>query len=159
MANREAVPVPVPADPGRRLGATCAGRSLSSPAEDEVVEARRRIHWHVLGIDADGNHIIEVANTGIRGATCAHGRLPIQGSTTERGDPSPDRAHWNGQTGLVDAACYKDLVRRTRSRFFRCRIHDPKTVNDLQNCPAGRDGSRFFERQGFGLSATPHLKE
>jgi hypothetical protein len=78
--------------------------------EQELIEARRAIQWRVLGIDADGNHIFEVTN--------ASGQaLPV----LTVGVHSKDRwlngavrlkiGHIGpGQTGIVHADCYKDLV-------------------------------------------------
>jgi hypothetical protein len=81
-----------------------------SSAENEVVEARRRIHWRVLGIDADGNHIFEVANTGTRAVPLLtvgvrSKDLRLNGAVRLKiGQLGP------GQTGIVHADCYKDLM-------------------------------------------------
>jgi len=59
-----------------------------SSEEREMLEARRRISWLILGIDADGNQIIEVSNAGSRalpvlesfytGGECEHDKFLCQ---------------------------------------------------------------------------------
>lgn len=81
-----------------------------SGKEKEIIEARRLMRWRVLGIDAEGNHIFEITNTGQRvlatltvGARSKDGRLNGAVLLNIR-SVSP------GQTALLHASCYKGLV-------------------------------------------------
>jgi hypothetical protein len=81
-----------------------------SMEEREIIEARRLMRWRVLGIDADGNHILEVTNAGRRalatltvGARSKDGRLNGAVRLKVR-NVSP------GQTALLHVGCYKGLV-------------------------------------------------
>ncbi len=92
--------------------------------EQEVIQARRGIQWQVMGIDAGGNHIIEVTN--------ASGRaIPV----LTVGIRSKDRrlngaillkiGHIGpGQSGMVHAGCYKGLVSAHEIEVFA--LPDPQ---------------------------------
>ena len=102
--------------------------------EKEIVETRRRIQWRVLGIDPAGNHVFEVTNAGSRtlpvltvGVRSRNGRL--NGAVRLRiGDIGP------GQTAVLHADCYKDLVLPQEVETFA--LPDPR--------PEDRDGYSEF---------------
>jgi hypothetical protein len=79
-------------------------------AEEEVIEARRKIRWRVLEIDPSGDHVFEVTNGSCRtipaltvGLRSKNGRL--NGAVRLKiGDVGP------GQTAQLRAGCYKDLM-------------------------------------------------
>ena len=81
-----------------------------APEENEIVEARRQIHWRVIGIDETGSHIFEVTNKSNRtlpvltvGLRSKDRRL--NGATRLKiGHISP------GETAVLQADCYKQLV-------------------------------------------------
>lgn len=92
--------------------------------ERGIVEARRLMRWRVLGIDADGNHVFEVSNDGRRtlsaltvGVRSKDGRL--------NGAIRLDVRKLNpGQTALLHANCYTDLVAAQDVEVFP--LPDPK---------------------------------
>jgi hypothetical protein len=85
------------------------GPESFSPQEMEVIEARRKISWHVLGIDPEGKHIVTVANSGSRtlpvltvGVRSLDGRL--NGAVLlNTGVVGP------GQTAVLHVSCYAGL--------------------------------------------------
>jgi hypothetical protein len=94
--------------------------------EEELIEARRRIQWRVLGIDAAGNHIFEVTNAGRRalpvltvGARSKNGRL----NGAIRLDIS---GVGPGQTAVLHADCYKDLMPPTEIEPFALPDPEPE---------------------------------
>ena len=80
-----------------------------TPEEEEIVEARRRIRWRVLGIDTEGNHVFEVINTSNRGLPVltvgvrSRDRRLNGAILLDIGSVGP------GQTATLHAGCYKDL--------------------------------------------------
>jgi hypothetical protein len=78
--------------------------------ERQLIEARHAIQWRVLGIDADGNHIFEVTNASGRAlqlltvGVCSKDHRLNGAIRLKIGHIGP------GQTGIVHADCYKDLV-------------------------------------------------
>jgi hypothetical protein len=99
------------ADYGReKWGEILRGPAPFSVEEEQIVETRRRIRWRITGIDSSGDHIFEITNSGSRA-------LPF----LTLGVRSKDR-HLNGairlrigaigpgETAVVRADCYKDLV-------------------------------------------------
>jgi hypothetical protein len=108
-----------------------------SPNENQVVEARRHIKWRDVGIDADGNHIFEVANTGTR-------TLPV----LTLGVRSKDRrlngairlriGHIGpGQTDLVHADCYKDLISAPEIETFALPDPEPEDRERYRELDSG----------------------
>jgi hypothetical protein len=95
--------------PGRTWEQIIRGPEPFTATEHELIEARRRIRWAVVGIDAEGDHIIEVENRGTRplrlltvGVRSKDRRL--NGAVRIRiGHIMP------GQRDIVHASCYKDL--------------------------------------------------
>jgi hypothetical protein len=92
--------------------------------EQEVIEARRAIQWRVLGIDADGNHIFEMTNASRRA-------LPVLTVGVRSKDRRLNGAvllkieHIGpGQTGTVNAGCYKGLVSPREIEVFA--LPDPQ---------------------------------
>lgn len=49
---------------GKKWAEIMQGPKPFTPAEQELIETRRRIKWRVLGIDQEMNHIFEVTNSG-----------------------------------------------------------------------------------------------
>jgi hypothetical protein len=82
------------------------------------VEARRAMRWRVLGIDAGGNHVFEVTNASCRtlpvltvGVRSMDGRLNGAVRLKIRHlDP--------GQTMVLHADCYKDLIPPDKIEVF-----------------------------------------
>ena len=80
-----------------------------TPEEKEIIEARRRIRWRLVGIDMAGLHVFEVTNASRRtlpvltvGVRSRDGRL--NGAILLRiGHIGP------GETAELHASCYKDL--------------------------------------------------
>jgi len=109
-----------------------------SGEENEIIEARRLVSWRVLGIDPDGNHIFEITNTGRRalmaltvGARSKDGRL--------NGAIRLDVRHVGpGETALLHASCYKDLVQPQEVDVFA--LPDPQ--------PEDRDYYWEFKEKG-----------
>jgi|SRR5882724_5622651 len=103
--------------------------------EQEVIEARRAIQWRVLGIEAGGNHIFEVTN--------ASGRaLPMLTVGVRSKDRRLNGAvllkigHIGpGQTGIVHADCYKDLVSPHEIEAFA--LPDPQPEDREQYAELG----------------------
>ncbi len=92
--------------------------------EEEIIEARRSMRWRVVGIDADGNHVFEVTNAARRslasltvGARSKDGRL----NGAIRLSVHSVRP---GQTALLCAGCYKNLVPPQEVEVFA--LPDPK---------------------------------
>jgi hypothetical protein len=91
--------------------------------EEAIIEARRQIQWRVLGIDAAGNHKIEVTNAGSCtlpafkiGVRSKDGRL--NGAVRLGiGDLGP------GQTTVLHVGCYKDFRRPDELEVFQ--LPDP----------------------------------
>jgi hypothetical protein len=92
--------------------------------EKRIIETRRLIRWRVAGIDSDGNHIFEVSNMG---------QLTLPALTL--GVRSKDRrlngavylkiGHVApGQSTIVHADCYKNLVPPSEIEIFS--LSDPK---------------------------------
>lgn len=108
-----------------------------TPEEQEVIEARRHIHWRVLGIDTDGNHIFEVTNGGGRtlpvltvGVRSRNGRL--NGAIRLKiGHVGP------GQTAVLHADCYKDLMPPDEIELFS--LPDPQPEDRDQYWEFGQD--------------------
>jgi len=80
-----------------------------TPEEEAVIETRRGIHWRVVGIDNEGNHVLEVTNG-------SSGTLPVltvgvrsrdrrlNGAVLLRiGDIEP------GQTAMLHVDCYRKV--------------------------------------------------
>jgi hypothetical protein len=95
-----------------------------SAEEEKAIETRRLIKWRVLGIDMDGNHILEVSNAGIcklpvltLGVRSKNGRLNGAIRLNIR-NLSP------GQTTTLHADCYKTLVLPKEIELFS--LPDPK---------------------------------
>jgi len=86
------------------------GPSPFSDEERKIVQTRSRLHWKILGIDAERNHIFEVRNDGERklhwltiGLRSRDGNL--NGAVRlDVGGVGP------GQTAVVHHDCYKDFV-------------------------------------------------
>jgi hypothetical protein len=94
------------------------GPAPFSAREEEIIEARRCIHWHVKGIDPEGNHLVEVTNTGTRG-------LPV----LKIGIRSKDRrlngaallkieGLGPGMTTLLHIACYRGIRKPEELELF-----------------------------------------
>lgn len=111
--------------------------------EQELIEARRRILWRVLGIDAARNRIFEVTNTGIRalpvltvGIRSKDGRL--NGAVLLKiGHIGP------GQTAILHIDCYKDLMPPAEIEAFS--LPDPQP----------EDRERYEELANKSKSAAP----
>ncbi len=92
--------------------------------EAEIIEARRLIHWRVVGIDADKNHILEITNTGRR-SLCT---LTIGVKSKDRRLNGAVRVNIRhvgpGQTALVHAGCYNDLLPCEQVELFS--LPEPK---------------------------------
>jgi hypothetical protein len=92
--------------------------------EEEMIEARRRMEWRVLGIDAEGNHIFEVINTSCRtlpaltiGVHSKDGQL--------NGAIRLDIGHVEpGEAAVLKADCYKNLVPPEKVELFA--LPDPQ---------------------------------
>jgi hypothetical protein len=92
--------------------------------ENEMIAARRQIHWRVQGIDANGNHVFEVTNDSSRAF-----------STLKVGVRSKDR-RLNGavllkighigpsKTGVLHVDCYSNLVSLGEIEVFA--VPDPQ---------------------------------
>ncbi len=86
--------------------------------EQEIIEARRAIQWRVLGIDTDGGQMFEVTNASRR-------TLPVLTVGVHSKDRQLNGAvllkigHINpGQTKIVHADCYKNLVPPASVKMF-----------------------------------------
>jgi hypothetical protein len=107
--------------------------------EREIIDARRLIRWRVLGIDPGGDHIFEVTNTGRRalpaltvGVRSKNGRL--------NGAVRLNISHVGpGQTDLLRASCYKDLIPAEEIEIFA--LPDPKP----------EDRAQYWEFEGLSL--------
>lgn len=94
--------------------------------ELELVEARSRILWRVVGIDSDGNQIFEVTNAGNRTLPAftvgVHTRdRRLNGAVRLKiGHIQP------GQSALVHAGCYKQLVRPSEIEVFQLPDPEPE---------------------------------
>lgn len=80
-----------------------------TPEEREIVEARRKISWHIIGVDSNGDHIFEVRNLGSRSLRV----LTIGVRSRDRhlnGAIKLQIGHIGpGQKATVHADCYKEL--------------------------------------------------
>jgi hypothetical protein len=86
--------------------------------EEEIIKSRRQIHWRVIGIDATGDHIIEVTNAGSR-------TLPMLTLGVRTKDRRLNGAAFlqighigPGQTSVLHADCYKNLVSPNNIEVF-----------------------------------------
>jgi hypothetical protein len=92
--------------------------------EAEIIKARGSIHWALLGIDGERNHVFEVMNQSSRrlssltiGVRSKDGRL--------NGAIHLDIAHIRpGQKDIVRANCYKNLISPQEIEIFG--LPDPK---------------------------------
>ncbi|MEI7728030.1 MAG: hypothetical protein WCO56_00545 [Verrucomicrobiota bacterium] len=92
--------------------------------ETEIIEARRMMHWLVLGVDTDGNHIFEIINASqytlaalTVGVRSKDGRL--------NGAVRLNVHHVGpGQRAVLHTNCYKDLVSPQEAELFA--LPDPK---------------------------------
>ena len=107
-----------------------------SEEEKEIVEARKLIHWRLVGIDADGDSIFEVINAAQRslaaltvGVRSKDGRLNGAVRLNVR-NIAP------GQTDRLHVNCYKNIVAPQDVELFN--LPDPK--------PEDRDYYWEFER-------------
>jgi hypothetical protein len=107
-----------------------------TPLEQEIIETRRQIHWRVLGIDEDGNHVFEVSNAGKRtldvltvGVHSKDRRL--NGAVRLKiGHIGP------GQTAVLHRDCYKDLMPSHELEAFALpdpRPEDREAYHELGN--------------------------
>jgi hypothetical protein len=85
------------------------GPAPFTPEEEQILEARRQIRWRMVGIDADGNHVFEISNTGRR-------TLPVLTVGVRSRDKRLNGAVFlrighvgPGETAVLHADCYKDL--------------------------------------------------
>ena len=81
-----------------------------TPQEEDVIEARRRIRWRVLGVDRSGDHIFEITNCSSRllpmltvGLRSKNGRLNGE-IRLNIGSIRP------GQTAELRVGCYKGVM-------------------------------------------------
>jgi hypothetical protein len=104
--------------------------------EEELIAARRQIHWRVLGIDSSGNHIFEVKNDGKQALRV----LTVGVRSKDRhlngavllkiGDVGP------GQTAALHVDCYKDLMPPHEIEVFALpdpRPEDREYYGELEN--------------------------
>jgi hypothetical protein len=100
-----------------------------SAREEEVINARRSIRWREKGIDPEGNHVIEVTNSGTRqlpvlkvGVRSKDGRL--NGATLLKiGTLGP------GETAVLHVECYKGLRKPEDLELFS--LPDPQPEDRL----------------------------
>ena len=93
----------------KQWAAILAGPAPFTLDEKRILEARRRIHWQVVGIDEEGNHIFKVSNESdltlpalTIGLRSKDGRL--------NGAVRLKVGHiFPGQTATLHVDCYKDL--------------------------------------------------
>lgn len=100
------------------------------PDELEVIEARRRIRWRVVGIDGAGNHVLEVLNGSDR-------VLPVLTVGVRSRDHRLNGAVWlsighigPGASASLHVDCYKDLVRPGEIEVFD--MPDPTPIDREQ---------------------------
>jgi hypothetical protein len=95
-----------------------------SSEEMEIIQARRSLHWRLVGIDSNGNHIFEVTNAGRRSlATLTIGVRSLNGRLN--GAVRLDVSKVNpGLTRRLHVDCYKDLVQPQQVEVFA--LPDPK---------------------------------
>jgi hypothetical protein len=95
-----------------------------TPEEEEIIEARRSIHWRQSGVDADGNHIFEVKNAGSRALPA----LTVGVRSRNRrlnGAVRLDIRHVGpGQTEVLHVNCYRGLVMPSEIEVFA--LPDPR---------------------------------
>ena len=100
------------------------GTEPFSPEEAEVVEARKQIHWRVLGINESGDHIFEIINLSNRALAV----LTLGVRSKDRGLNGAIRLQiaeiGPGQTGVVHADCYKQF--RPPSELEVYALPDPE---------------------------------
>lgn len=91
--------------------------------ERDIIEARKLIHWRVVRIDTEGNHIVEVTNASKRtlnaltiGVRSSNGRLNGAIRVNVR-DIRP------GQTALLSVDCYKNIASPNDVELFS--LSDP----------------------------------
>jgi hypothetical protein len=118
-----------------------AGPKPFTAAEQEIIEARRLMRWKVLGIDPEGNHIFEVTNTGKRNFPA----LTIGVHSKDRRLNGAVRLITSqirpGQTGVLHADCYKNLVSPKDVEVFALPDPQPESRGEyweLKNTPDGR---------------------
>jgi hypothetical protein len=107
-----------------------------TPMEEEIIEARRRIRWRVVGIDPNRNHIFEVTNMGSRalpfltvGVRSKNGRL--NGTVRLKiGHVGP------GQTAVLHVGCYKGLVPPDEIEVFA--LPDPRPEDRARYAELGK---------------------
>ena len=92
--------------------------------EMEIIEARRSMRWRVLGIDADGNHIFEVMNAGRRVLATLTVGVRSKDRRLNGAIGLSVRSVSPGQTVLLHASCYKDLLPPQDVEVFP--LPDPK---------------------------------
>lgn len=95
-----------------------------TPEEEVVVETRRKLHWRLLGIDNDGNHMFEVTNTAGRSLPVltvglrSRDRMLDGAVSLKVGHISP------GETAVIHAGCYKGLILAEEIEAFS--LPDPR---------------------------------
>lgn len=95
--------------PGKKWAGILRGPEPFTAEEKEIIEARQRIHWRMLGIDSEGNHIFEVTNTGHRSLSV----LSIGIHSKDRQLNGCVRLDVSnvapGMTKIIPRDCYKEL--------------------------------------------------
>ena len=97
-----------------------------------MIEARRRIQCRVLGIDAEGNHILEIINAGRRSLPALTMGLRSKDGQLNGAIRLNIKHIGPGQTAVLHADCYKNLVSPLEVEVFA--LPDPKpedAVTDL----------------------------
>jgi hypothetical protein len=110
--------------------------------EEKVIDARRRIQWRMLGIDANGDHTFEVKN-----AAChplAELTVGVRsGDRRLNGSIVLNIAHIGAdQTGLVRAACYKGLISPGELEVFALPDPQPEDRERYAELAAAKPGKR-----------------
>jgi hypothetical protein len=115
-----------------------AGPKPFTPEEEQIVEARRLMHWKVLGIDPQGNHMFEVTNTGKRtlpvltlGVRSKRLKGAVRLNTSQVGP---------GQTGVLHAGCYKELVSPKDVEVFALPDPQPESRGEYWELKNALDG-------------------
>lgn len=95
-----------------------------SAEEAQIIEARERFHWAVLGVDLEGSHIFEVKNLSTK-------TLPVLtiGIRSKDGNLNGAvrlrvKSIAPGQTALLNVGCYRGLVQPEEMEAFP--LPDPK---------------------------------
>jgi hypothetical protein len=86
------------------------GPTPFSRQEEEIIEARRQIHWAVVGIDPSGDHILKVTNNSRRTLPFLTVGVRSKDRRLNGTVRLPIRHVGPGQTAVLHLDCYKDLV-------------------------------------------------